>query len=233
MSMKIIGLIGGLTWLSTAEYYRLINQMVKNRLGGHSSAKILMYSFDFKEIVEYQRRGEWVAAAEVMVEAARRLERGGSDFLIICANTMHKTAEQIEGAVSIPLIHIADAAAGAIKKRGLERIGLLGTIFTMTEDFYKDRLQEKHGLAVLVPDEADMAEVNRIIYDEIIHDQLNDDSRRKFQEIIKKLIDRSAQGIVLGCTEIPLLIKPEHVEAPLFDTTQIHAEAAVEAALSG
>ncbi|MBN2028522.1 MAG: aspartate/glutamate racemase family protein [Actinobacteria bacterium] len=229
--MKTIGLIGGMSWESTAEYYRIINQVVKERLGGHHSAKLVMYSVDFDDIEALQHRDEWEDLTRLMVEAARRVERGGADFLLICTNTMHKMAGEVEESVGIPLLHIADAAADAIKAKGLRKVGLLGTRFTMEWDFYTGRLHDEHGIEVLVPGEEDRGAVHAVIYDELCHGIVNDDSRKLFERIIEDLASEGAQGIVLGCTEIPLLIKQEDFEVPIFDTTEIHALAAVDYAL--
>lgn len=229
--MKTIGLIGGMSWESTAEYYRIINKAVNERLGGHHSAKLVMYSVDFDEIEDLQHSGEWEDLTRLMIEAARSVERGGADFLLICTNTMHKMAGEVEESVGIPLLHIADATADAIKAKGLHKVGLLGTRFTMEWDFYTGRLRDEHGIEVLVPGEDDRVAVHAVIYDELCHGVVNDDSRKLFEGIIESLVDGGAQGIVLGCTEIPLLIKQEDFEIQIFDTTEIHALAAVDLAL--
>jgi aspartate racemase len=229
--MKTIGLIGGMSWESSAEYYRIINQETNRRLGGVHSAQCLMWSFDFEEIKRLQHDGEWERLAELMKEAALRLERGGADFIVVCTNTMHRLADAISSAVSIPLLHIADPTAERIKASGFERVGLLGTAFTMEQDFYKGRLQQRHGLEVLVPDEEDRRVVHEIIYKELVLGQVRPDSRQAYREIIARLIERGAQCIILGCTEIMLLVKDEDSAVPLFDTTTIHAVAAVEQAL--
>ena len=229
--MKVIGLIGGMSWESTAEYYKIINQTVKERLGGLSSAKILLYSLNFAEIEKLQREGKWAEATEVMRDAARRLEGGGADCLIICTNTMHKMASEVEGAVSIPLIHIADATAREIKKRKIERVALLGTIFTMEEDFYKGRLREKFVLDVIIPPEEDRNIVNQVIYHELCLGKIREESRKEFRRIIEQLAASGAEGVILGCTEISLLIKQQDSPVELFDTTAIHARAAVDFAL--
>lgn len=229
--MKTIGLIGGMSWESTAEYYRVINQAVKERLGGYHSARLVLYSVDFQEIEELQRRDRWEELTELMIEAARRVEKGGADLLLICTNTMHKMAGEVEESVGIPLLHIADAAAEAIKAGDLTRVGLLGTKFTMEQDFYKGRLKEEHGIEVLIPGDEDREAVHAIIYDELCHGIVDPSSKEKFNQVIEDLVSEGAQGIVLGCTEIPLLLKDEDAEVPLFDTTEIHARAAVDYAL--
>jgi aspartate racemase len=229
--MKTIGLIGGMSWESSAEYYRIINQETNRRLGGVHSAQCLMWSFDFEEIKRLQHDGEWERLAELMKEAALRLERGGADFIVVCTNTMHRLADAISSAVSIPLLHIADPTAERIKASGFERVGLLGTAFTMEQDFYKGRLQQRYGLDVLVPDEEDRRVVHEIIYKELVLGQVRPESRQAYREIIARLNERGAQCIILGCTEIMLLVKDEDSAVPLFDTTTIHAVAAVEQAL--
>ena len=229
--MKVIGLIGGMSWESTAEYYKIINQTVKERLGGLSSAKILLYSLNFAEIEKLQREGKWAEATEVMRDAARRLEGGGADCLLICTNTMHIMASEVEGAVSIPLIHIADATAREIKKRKIERVALLGTIFTMEEDFYKGRLREKFVLDVIIPPEEDRNIINQVIYHELCLGKIREESRKEFRRIIEQLAASGAEGVILGCTEISLLIKQQDSPVELFDTTAIHARAAVDFAL--
>ncbi|MDI6698001.1 MAG: aspartate/glutamate racemase family protein [Candidatus Saccharicenans sp.] len=230
--MKTIGLIGGMSWESSLEYYRIINEEVKRKLGGFHSARCVMYSVDFAEIEVLQHRGEWDRTAWILSQAAVRLEAGGADFLVLCTNTMHKVAPQIEAAVNIPLIHIADPTAERIKARGFRRIGLLGTRFTMEDDFYRGRLEKKHGLEVVVPDEADRQLVHQVIYYELCDGRLQEESRKKFQAVIEKLAGAGAQGVILGCTEIGLLVKQKDSPLPVFDTTVIHAEAAVEYALS-
>ena len=229
--MKVIGMIGGMSWESTAEYYRIINETVKERLGGHHSAKVLLYSVNFSEIELLQRKGEWQGSTEIMCDAARRVERGGADCLLICTNTMHKTAPEVQSAVTIPLLHIADATAVEIKKEGIERIGLLGTKYTMVEDFYKGRLADKYALEVVIPQENECNVVNQVIYHELCMGKIQEESKNQFQRIINNLQAAGAEGVILGCTEISLLIKPGDSPLPLFDTTAIHAGAAVEFAL--
>jgi aspartate racemase len=229
--MKTIGLIGGMSWESSAEYYRIINQETNRRLGGVHSAQCLMWSVDFEEVKRLQHDGEWERLAQAMKEAALRLERGGADFIVLCTNTMHRLADAISSTVGIPLLHIADPTAGKIKASGFGRVGLLGTAFTMEQDFYKGRLQQRHGLDVLVPDEDDRRIVHEIIYRELVLGQVRPESRQAYRAVIARLIERGAQCIILGCTEIMLLVKDEDSAVPLFDTTTIHAVAAVEQAL--
>jgi aspartate racemase len=230
--MKTIGMIGGMSWESSIEYYRIINEKVKERLGGLHSAKSVMYSVDFADVEALQHAGRWEEATQDMIEAARHVEAGGADFLIICTNTMHKMADEVEAAIGIPLLHIADATAEVIKSQGLTKIGLLGTKFTMEEDFYRGRLVEKHGLDVIIPDAEDREIVHRVIYDELVLGAIKSESREQYKQIIEKLIAAGAQGIILGCTEIGLLVKEEDSRVPLFDTTYIHAISAVEMALN-
>jgi aspartate racemase len=226
-------MIGGLSWESSAEYYRMINQAVRDRLGGLHSAQTLMFSFDFAEIERLQHAGDWDAATARMIDAAQRLARGGADLLIICSNTMHRMADEVQAAVSIPLIHIADPTAVQIKAAELRRVGLLATIYTMEQAFYRGRLTDMHQLDVLVPNPADRQVVNRIIYEELVVGVIRHQSRAAYQRVIDELIARGAECIILGCTEIELLIKPHDCPVPAFDTTAIHALAAVEAALEG
>jgi aspartate racemase len=229
---KVIGLIGGMSWESSSEYYRIINQAVREKLGGLRSARCLMWSFDFGEIEALQHAGRWDDATALMIDAAQRLERGGADFFLICTNTMHRMADQVQAAVRIPLLHIADPTAERIKARGIKRVGLLGTAFTMEQEFYKGRLQNRFGLDVLVPEAEDRATVHRIIYDELVQGRVEAGSRAAYREVIARLVGRGAEAVILGCTEIMLLVKAEDSPVPLFDTTGIHAEAAVERALS-
>jgi aspartate racemase len=233
MQQTTIGLIGGMSWESSAEYYRIINQETQRRLGGVHSARSLMWSVDFDEIKQLQHAGEWDKLTEAMTDAARRLERGGADFIVLCTNTMHRMADAIASSVDIPLLHIADPTAERIKAAGLQRVGLLGTAFTMEQDFYKGRLQDHHGLDVIVPDAEDRSVVHEIIYKELVLGRINPASRAAYREIIARLIERGAQAIILGCTEIMLLVSDEDSAVPLFDTTTIHAQAAVERALGG
>lgn len=229
--MKTIGLIGGMSWESSIEYYRLINETVRDILGGLHSAKSIMVSVDFADIEAFQHQGKWEDATAFMIDAARKVESGGADFVIICTNTMHKMAGEVQAAINIPLLHIADATGDTIKKKGLHKIGLLGTKFTMEEDFYRGRLIEKHGLDVIIPEEKERETVHRVIYDELCLGEIKPSSKSQYMDIIQHLVDRGAQGIILGCTEIGLLVKEEDTEVPLFDTTTIHAVAAVEYAL--
>jgi aspartate racemase len=231
MRQATIGLIGGMSWESSAEYYRIINREMNRRLGGVHSAQCLMYSVDFEGIKRLQHEGDWDRLATEMKAAAVRLERGGADFIVLCTNTMHRLADAISASVSIPLLHIADPTAGRIKAAGLERIGLLGTAFTMEQDFYKGRLHEHHGLEVIVPDEDDRRIVHEIIYKELVLGQIRPESRQAYRAIIACLIERGAQAVILGCTEIMMLVSDEDSAVPLFDTTTIHALAAVDWAL--
>lgn len=228
----VIGLIGGMSWESSAEYYRIINQTVRDRLGGVHSARCLMWSFDFDEVEALQHAGRWDEATALLIDAARRVERGGADFFLLCTNTMHRMADAVSAAVRIPLLHIADPTAERICAQQIKTIGLLGTAFTMEQDFYKGRLQRKFGLDVLVPDANDRALVHRIIYDELVRGRIEKESRDTYRAVIKRLVAGGAEAIILGCTEIMLLVKAEDSTVPLFDTTQIHAEAAVERALA-
>jgi aspartate racemase len=230
-AQQVIGLIGGMSWKSSAEYYRLINEDVRARLGGLHSARCLMWSFDFADIETLQRTDRWDEAAVLMVDAAKRLERGGANFLVIATNTMHIAAPQVQAATSLQLLHIADPTAEAIKAAGLQRVGLLGTAFTMEQDFYKGRLRHEHGLEVLVPDAPDRATVHRIIYEELVQGHIRDASRQAYRKVIERLVTRGAEAIILGCTEIMLLVTPEDSPVPLYDTTHLHAEAAVARAL--
>jgi aspartate racemase len=230
--MKTIGLLGGMSWESTALYYRQINQEVKKRLGGLHSAHLAMVSVDFEEIEALQRRNEWDRAGEVLGAAARRVEAAGADFLLICTNTMHKVAPQVQAAIDIPLLHIADATAERIKAEGIETIGLLGTNFTMEEQFYAGRLESRHGLRVLIPPPEEREIVHRVIFEELVLGEIKPESRRKFVEIIADLRARGAEGVIEGCTEIVMLVQQEHTDVPLFDTTTIHAQAAVDRALA-
>ena len=229
--MKTLGLIGGMSWESTVPYYRLINQVVAERLGGLHSARLLLYSVDFAQIERLQQMGDWDAAGEVLADAARALRAGGAELLVICTNTMHKVADAVEAASGLPLVHIADATAQAITSAGLQRVGLLGTRFTMEQRFYIERL-ERHGLEVLVPDDAQRDLVHRVIYDELCRGRIEAASREAYRDIIASLVERGAQGVILGCTEIGLLVQPEDASVPLFDTAALHARAAALAALA-
>ena len=230
--MKTIGLVGGMSWESTAEYYRIINQRVKERAGGFHSAKLVMYSVDFDEVETRQHRGEWQELTAMMVDAAQRVERAGADFLLICTNTMHLMADDVQKSIRIPLLHIVDVTAEAVTARSFTKVALLGTRFTMEKDFYKGRLRLKHGLDVIVPEEKDREVIHAILYNELCLGEIKEPSRQAFQQIIARLEARGAQGIILGCTEIPLIVSQKDYRIPLFDTTAIHAEAAVDYALS-
>ena len=231
--MKTIGLIGGMSWESTIPYYRIVNEAVAKRLGGLHSAKVLLASVDFAEVEAMQRSGDWAAAGQLLADSARALERAGADFLVVCTNTMHKVADAIEGAVGIPLLHIADATAAEVKALGLRRVGLLGTRFTMEQDFYKARLRGRHGIEAIVPAEADRGIVHRVIYDELCLGKVLSPSREEYRRIIRGLVDQGAQGIVLACTEIPMLVGAADSPVPVFDTTALHARKAAECALDG
>ncbi len=230
--MKTIGLIGGMSWESSLEYYRIINETVKDKLGALHSANCLMFSVDFAEVEILQREGRWDEAGQMMVKAGQRLQRGGADFVVLCTNTMHKLADQLQAGIQIPLLHIADATAEKIQAVGLHKIGLLGTRFTMEHDFYKGRLVERFGLDVLIPDAPDRREVHRVIYEELVLGAVYEESRQEYIRIMENLVAAGAEGIILGCTEIELLVKPGDSRVPLFPTTRIHAEAAVEYALA-
>ena len=221
-----------MSWESSAEYYRIINQTVRDRLGDVHSARCLMWSFDFSQIEALQHAGHWDAATMLLIEAAQRLERGGADFFLLCTNTMHRMADQVSAAVRIPLLHIADPTAECIRTHGIKTVGLLGTAFTMEQDFYKGRLKDRFGLDVLVPDAEDRVQVHRIIYDELVKGRIEESSRDAYRAVIRRLVERGAQAVILGCTEIMLLVKPEDSPVPLFDTTRLHAEAAVDRALA-
>ena len=228
--MKTIGLIGGMSWESTASYYQLINETIKEKLGGLHSAKILLYSVDFAEIERYQASGDWDKSAEVLSQIAQNLEQAGADFIVICTNTMHKVAPQIQKTISIPILHIAQATADALLENGIKKVGLLGTKYTITQDFYKEKLFEA-GLDVVIPDQAGVEEVNRIIYDELCLGQIEESSKQAYLAIIDDLKNAGAEAVILGCTEIGLLVKQEDTDVPLFDTTAIHAKKAAKVAV--
>ncbi len=230
--MKTIGLLGGMSWGSTELYYRWINEGVKEKLGGLHSARIAMVSVDFQEIDKLQHSGEWEQAGEVLSKAARRIEAAGADFLVICTNTMHKVVPQIESAINIPILHLADATARRIKERGMKTVGLLGSNFTMEEDFYKGRLIEKHGLTVIIPSAADRQIVHRIIYEELCLGIVKAESREEYLRIINRMHEEGAEGVIEGCTEIVMLVQQKHTDIPLFDTTAIHAQEAVSVAFA-
>jgi aspartate racemase len=230
-SMKTIGLLGGMSWESTLPYYRHLNEGVRERLGGLHSARLVLYSVDFHDIERLQHAGRWDEAGAILAAAARSLEAAGADFLVLCTNTMHKVAPAIEAAVRIPFLHIADATAAAIRGAGLSRVGLLATRFTMEQDFYRGRLEQRHGIDVLVPDAADREVVHRVIYDELCLGTIRDASRDHYRQIIGRLVARGAEGIILGCTEIMLLVSAADSPVPVFDTTAIYAASAVDYAL--
>jgi aspartate racemase len=230
--MKVIGLIGGMSWNSTMEYYRIINESFARRLGGLHSAHLVLYNLDFDKIQEAQHKGHWDETASILADAGNAVKRAGADFLLICTNTMHKVADDVEGKVGLPLLHIADVTGDTVRERGLQCIGLLGTRFVMEESFYRGRLQERCAIEVLVPQGEDMDTIHHIIYDELCEGKINGSSRRACADIIGRLLDQGAEGIVLGCTELPLLIRPGDVDTSIFDTTRLHAEAAVNLALT-
>jgi len=229
--VKTIGLIGGMSWESTVPYYRRINELVRQRLGGLHSARLVLFSVDFQDIERLQHAGRWAEAGECLALAARALEAAGAEFLVLCTNTMHKVAPAIEEAVAIPLLHIADPTAAAVKQAGLRTVGFLGTRFTMEEAFYRGRLETQHGIRVLVPEEEDRDLVHRVIYDELCRGVVVEPSRAAYREVIQRLVARGAEGVILGCTEIGLLVSAPDSPVPIFDTTDIHAASAVEFAL--
>lgn len=231
MRMKTIGLIGGMSWESSLEYYRILNQIAKERLGGFHSAKCIMYSFDFEEIETLQSQNKWEELGVLMIEAAKRVKHGGADFIVICTNTMHKFADEIQADIEIPLLHIADVTGEQVIKRGLTTVGLLGTKFTMEEDFYTKRLEDQFHLSVIIPGDDDRDEIHNIIYQELCQGIIHLSSKERFSDIIDTLAMRGAEGVILGCTEIPLLIGQEDVGIPIFDTTRIHAASAIDYAL--
>ncbi|MDA7787877.1 aspartate/glutamate racemase family protein [Sphingomonadaceae bacterium] len=229
--MKTIGIIGGMSWESSAQYYALINRDVRRRLGARHSAKILMHSLDFGEIEQLQHSGDWDALGVMMANSACALEAGGADCIVLATNTMHKLADRIEAASGLPFLHIADPAAAAIQRRGLTRVALLGTVFTMEQEFYRGRLADRHGLEVVLPGDRDRAEVHRVIYEELVAGEVLDSSRSAYRGIIERLVQSDAQGIILGCTEISLLVGQDDSAVPFFDTTALHARAAADFAL--
>lgn len=234
--MKTIGIIGGVSWESSIEYYRLINEMVRDELGGLYSGDILMYSIDFGEISKQERlasQGDWEPLRKTMTDAAERLERGGADFILIASNTMHSTVDDIEANVDIPILHIADATGEKVKKNGIKTVALLGTKYTMEEDFYRDHLERNYGLKVVIPNKTEREYINTVIFDELCAGKINENSKERYIQIIDRLVkEEGAEGVILGCTEIPLLINQEDVDVPVFDTMSIHVEAAVEDALN-
>ncbi len=226
--MKTIGLIGGMSWESSHEYYKLINQYTNKALGKLHSSKNIVYSVDFQEIVEHQEKGEWEEVAKLLSNAAQSLEKAGADFVIICANTVHKVAEQVQEKINIPLLHIIDVTAQAIKDQNLNTIALLGTKYTMQQEFYKKRLLEKHSIKTIIPNEEEMDFIHKVIHDEVALGKINFQSKERLKKIINRLAKEGAQGAILGCTEIPLVLKPGNMDFPLFDTLELHAKAAVE-----
>ena len=230
--MKTIGLIGGMSWESTQFYYQQINRAVRERLGGLHSAKILLHSVDFAPIEQLQHAGDWPATADILSNAAKSLEAGGADFFLICTNTMHKVADQVCNSVSIPLLHIADATGRVLQNDGIKRVGLLGTGFTMEQDFYKGHISENYGIEVVVPDAADIKRVHDIIYQELCLGEIRDSSRKVYLEVVEHLREQGCEAIILGCTEIGMLVKQSDTDIRLYDTTEIHAQAAVDWALA-
>lgn len=228
--MKTIGLIGGMSWESSVKYYKVINEEVKERLGGLHSAKCLLYSVDFEEIERYQAEGDWESAGRALGEVASSLEKAGAECIVICTNTMHKVIDHVEARINIPVLHIADATANEIQRADMKTVGLLGTAYTMEQDFYKSRIQS-NGINVLVPDKEERNTINNVIFEELCLGKMEQSSKKYFKSVIQKLVDRGAEGVILGCTEIGLLIKPDDSEVPLFDTTVIHAIEAVNTAL--
>jgi aspartate racemase len=231
--VRTIGLLGGMSWESTVPYYQIINRTIAERLGGLHSARLLLYSADFAEIERLQRGGQWVEAGSLLADAAVALQRAGADFIVLCTNTMHRVAPDIEARIEIPLLHIADPTAQAIQRSGLSTVGLLGTRFTMEEDFYRGRLESRFGLIVHVPQAASRTLVDRVIYSELCRGVISESSRKGFQDVVSELVDMGAEAVILGCTEIGLLLRPVDVVVPLFDTTVLHAEAAGSFALDG
>ena len=228
--MKTIGMLGGMSWESTSTYYRAINEGIRNTLGGLHSAKIVLYSVNFEEIEKLQHANDWNATAVVLIQAAQAVEAADADFLLICTNTMHKVAQQIEAAISIPLIHIADATAEQLLKDGVGKVGLLGTRFTMEQEFYRERLTQRFGIEVLIPERSERELVHRVIYDELCLGKIEANSRSEYQSIIANMANRGARAVILGCTEIALLVQQQHTDTPLYDTTQLHCDKAVRAA---
>ncbi|MBI4511801.1 MAG: aspartate/glutamate racemase family protein [Deltaproteobacteria bacterium] len=229
--MKTIGLLGGMSWESSVVYYRLLNESVRDRLGGLHSARCVMYSVDFAEIEALQAASDWARAGEVLAQASKGLLCAGAECIVLCTNTMHRVVGAIEESVTIPVLHVADATAEAVRKRGLSSVGLLGTRYTMEGDFYKGRLEDKHGIRVVVPEEREREVVHRVIYDELCLGRIHQESRRAYQDIVEQLTANGAEAVILGCTEIGLLLEPNSCEVPLFDTTTVHARAAVDWAL--
>jgi aspartate racemase len=229
-AMRVIGLLGGMSWESSAEYYRIINESVRDQVGGLHSARCVLYSVDFAEIERLQVAGDWARAAGILVEAGQALQRAGAELVVLCTNTMHRVADELAAAIDIPLLHLADTTAAAVQAAGVRRVGLLGTAFTMEQDFYVDRLA-RHGLDVVVPDADDRALVHRVIYDELVLGVVRPESRQAYLGVIDRLVDRGAEGVILGCTEIEMLIGPDDAPLPVFPTTRLHAEYAVAVSL--
>ncbi len=230
--MKTMGLLGGMSWQSTSTYYSLLNQGITDNLGGLHSARLMLYSVDFDEIEKLQHDGKWQEMGEILASAAKRVEAGGADFLLICTNTMHKVAAQVEAAVNIPLLHLADATGQRLQQAGITKVGLLGTRFTMEQDFYKQRIVDNFGIDVVVPELADIEVVHRIIYDELCLGTVKDDSREAYLGVIERLATAGAEAVILGCTEIAMLVQQQHSSMPLYDTTTIHCEEAVKLAIA-
>jgi aspartate racemase len=229
--MKTIGMIGGMSWESSLEYYRIVNETIKEELGGFHSAQCVLYSVNFEEVEKLQHQGDWESLTRLMIDAAQRVKKAGADFLIICTNTMHKMADEVQDATRIPLLHIVDVTAAAIRANGQAKVGLLGTKFTMEQDFYKGRLNQRHEIDVLIPDDKERQVIHDILYNELCLGDIKELSREKFKDIIQGLVGRGAQGVILGCTEIPLIVSQKDCEIPLYDTTTLHAKAAVAFAL--
>jgi aspartate racemase len=230
IEMKTIGLLGGMSWESSAVYYRLLNEMTRDRFGGLHSAKIIMYSCDFEEVVHCQKSNDWAKAAELLIDASKALEQGGAELLVICTNTMHKLADEIQSHIAIPLVHIVDVIAQSATRQGIKTVGVLGTKYTMEDGFYQERLS-KRGIQAIVPNAVDRDVVHDIIFDELCKGVIREESRSRYVEIIQKMVHQGAEAVVLGCTEIPLLIQQNHIQAPVLDTTYLHAERAMEIAL--
>ena len=230
--MKVIGLLGGMSWESSLEYYRILNEIVKERLGGLHSAKCILYSVDFEEIENLQHQGKWDELTKIMIESAQNLEKAGADMVLICTNTMHKMANEVQKELKIPLLHIADAAAQKVKEMNLKKVGLLGTKYTMEQDFYKGRIKKKYDIDVIIPDLDEREIVHDVIFNELCLGKIKEESKEQYKKIIQNLIHKGAEGIILGCTEIPLLINQEDFDVPIFDTTMIHCHAAIDHALN-
>ena len=230
--MKVIGLLGGMSWESSLEYYRILNEIIKERLGGLHSAKCILYSVDFEEIENLQHQGKWDELTKIMIESAQNLEKAGADMVLICTNTMHKMANEVQKELKIPLLHIADAAAQKVKEMNLKKVGLLGTKYTMEQDFYKGRIKKKYDIDVIIPDLDEREIVHDVIFNELCLGKIKEESKEQYKKIIQNLIHKGAEGIILGCTEIPLLINQEDFDVPIFDTTMIHCHAAIDHALN-